>query len=226
MEILNPSDPSVWTNTTVNSATASLPALSPPIRCVTPAIQVCRVYMTLPTADFQVLGATLVNINEADACALSTNDPNGFFFYQGDSNNQFPKRDLYVAGPRNRWNAQTDTSVGDALCGTYMTVASAPENNVAHCALSFPSPSFAADGTMAPGVAWFCFPDAANAIITPGGAPIPPNGPLRSDNTILLAQFTVRAGYQVHGSLSVRARAFPSTTTQDLAATVAFQCFC
>lgn len=50
---------------------------------------------------------------------------------------------------------------------------------------------------------------------------MPPNGP---GNSLLLAQFTVRTGYTVSGSLILNARRGDSTTL--LQTTQSFQCFC
>lgn len=144
----------MWSNTTVNAANGTLVALNPPVACATAGLQLCRVYVDFTASDFELLGATLQGLNGgANACALSTNDPQGFFFFDGDSSVVGPQRTIYTATARRNWN-NGDRSAGDVLCGSYVTVAQGPENNAPYCVSSPVAAFWNTDGTLAPGATW------------------------------------------------------------------------
>ncbi len=88
--------------------------------------------------------------------------------------------------------------------------------------MSTPSqPFWNTNGTVASGGTWFCTPSSTGPPTQVGTAPIPPN----AGKSMLIAQFAVNAGYSVHGTLAVQARAFPNPGG-TLSAQFNFQCFC
>ncbi len=148
---------------------------------------------------------------------MSTNDPNGWFFYQGDNTVLGPRTNLFLPTIRNAWNTiPASRTAGDVLCSTYVTVATGAENNITPCVSSPLSSFWNLNGTVAPSSAWFCTPGS----ITSGNGPSPPN----ANNSLLLAQFTVRAGYTVSGELTVSARSM--TSPMLLQTSQSFHCFC